>query len=66
MNKYSKEFRVNDIRELSTLLMNEKYGLSRSSNTINRKEIWSVVESYFASYGLTERLTPDTKFEWAK
>ncbi|MDH5475997.1 MAG: hypothetical protein OEX22_09930 [Cyclobacteriaceae bacterium] len=66
MNILGTELRVRNIRELTELLMNEKYGLSRSSDTINRKELWGVVESYFRPYDLTEKLTPDTKFEWAK
>lgn len=65
ISKYGTQLHVKDIRELSELLMNEKYSLTRSSPTINRNEIWDVVVSYFKPYGLTE-LTADSKFEWAK
>lgn len=63
--KFGKELRVKNIRELSAQLVNENYASSRSDDTINRNEIWNVVESYFTNYGLTEKLVSDSKFGWA-
>ncbi|WP_421877354.1 acyl carrier protein [Marinoscillum sp.] len=65
ITKYGTQLRVKNIRELSELLMNEKYRKTRSTPTINRNEIWNIVASYLKPYELTE-LKADSKFEWAK
>lgn len=65
VSRYGSMLRVNDVRELSELLRNEKYSLTRSTPTINRKEIQDILVSYLEPYELAE-LTSDSKFEWAK
>ena len=64
-NQLGTDFRVDTLGEVCKILANENYNLVRSNSTINRNEIWSLVESHFQTLELTEKLTADSKFGWA-